>query len=138
MGWEQNLEREENKKVGEEVSVWSNGGVIRNHVTIKLYILIRDHSHTHTISSPSANEPRCLIIDVAYKSSTQLPPPVYMVFTYLADSKPLFCIQFSLLYNKPVIINTCLIINSAGNCLILMLHSNRNTISCLRNVVIIK
>lgn len=33
MGWEQSLEGEENKKVGEEVSVWSSGGVIRNHVT---------------------------------------------------------------------------------------------------------
>lgn len=112
------------------MSVWSNGGVIRNHVTIKLYILIRDYSH---IIFPSANVPQCLIIYVAYKSV-----PVYTVCTYLAESKTPFCIQFSLLYSKLVIINTCLIVNSAGNCLILMLLSERHTISCLRNIVIIK
>lgn len=53
-----------NKKVGEEVSVWSNGGVIRNLVTSKLYILIRDNSHTPYLPP----QPMCLgalIIHVA-------------------------------------------------------------------------
>lgn len=56
MGWEQSLEREGNEKVGEEVSVGSNGGVIRRHATTKLHILISDNSHT--VSSPQLS---CLL-----------------------------------------------------------------------------
>lgn len=46
MGREQSLEEGGKEKVGEEVSEGADGGVIRNHVTAELYILIRNNSHT--------------------------------------------------------------------------------------------
>lgn len=57
VGWEQRLEGEENRKVGEEVSLWSDGGVIRDHVCTNLYILIWI-IYRHCVI-PLASVPRC-------------------------------------------------------------------------------
>lgn len=54
---EQRLEGEENRKVGEEVSLWSDGGVIRDHVCTNLYILI-GIIYRHRVI-PLASVPRC-------------------------------------------------------------------------------
>lgn len=77
MGWEQSLEGEENKKVGEEVSLWSNGGVIRNHVTTKLYILIRDNSHAPYL--PLGQRARCFNNSCCIITLVRCyPVPIYM------------------------------------------------------------